>query len=213
MNNKGNKMAIYKKDKNLFYERVAEMQEMKMIEESLKENPIFEDELGQLGYDLIQKNSEVIKDFKDRGLIVRRPYPTLQEFVANANGYVVKRSTLFQMEKSEFRTVRQSGLLNSGIEIYNDLKDNQVPLHFNWQYKEFNGQYTTSFTGGSDMVNVSREVLDIQESQARASDIRAVQDNYKSARAEIDFLLNNLDAIKEGTVNTQYHDSINREVV
>ena len=47
----------------------------------------------------------------------------------------------------------------------------------------------------------------------RASDIRAVQDNYKSARAEIDFLLNNLDAIKEGTVNTQYHDSINREVV
>ena len=49
------------KDKAKFIERVAQMQEMKMIEESLKENPIFEDELGQLGYDLIQKNSEVIK--------------------------------------------------------------------------------------------------------------------------------------------------------
>ncbi len=199
------------KDKVIFIERVAQMQEMKMIEESLKENPIFEDELGQLGYDLIQKNSEVIKDFKDRGLIVRRPFPTLQEFVSQAKGYVVLRSTLFQMEKEEFRTLRQSGLLNKGVEIYNDLPDNQVPVHFNWQYKKHNGSYETSFTGGSDMVNVAREVLDVQESQARASDISAVQSGYKSARAEIDFLLENLEGIKAGTVNTQYHDSINRD--
>jgi hypothetical protein len=206
---KGNNMI--NKDKAKFIERVAQMQEMKMIEESLKENPIFEDELGQLGYDLIQKNSEVIKDFKDRGLIIRRPFPTLQEFVRQAKGYVVLRSTLFQMEKEEFRSLRQSGLLNKGVEIYNDLPDNQVPVHFNWQYKEHNGSYTTSFTGGSNMVNVAREVLDVQESEARASEIRAVQSGYKSARAEIDFLLNNIEGIKAGTVNTQYHDSINRD--
>ena len=198
-------MAIYKKDKNLFYERVAEMQEMKMIEESLKENPIFEDELGQIGYDVIQKNSEVIKDFKARGLIVRRPYPSLQEFVDAATGYVVLQSTVFQMEKSEFRSIRQTGLLNSGIQIYNDLEQGQVPLHFDWQFKNKLGKYERSFTGGSDMVNVAREVLNEQESEARASEIRAVQNNYKAAREEIDFLLNNLDALQEGSVNTQYH--------
>ena len=205
---KGNNMI--NKDKAKFIERVAQMQEMKMIEESLKENPIFEDELGQLGYDLIQKNSEVIKDFKDRGLIVRRPFPTLQEFVSQAKGYVVLRSTLFQMEKEEFRSVRQTGLLNSGIDVYNDLDQGQVPLHFDWQFKNRQGQYESSFTGGSDMVNVAREVLDEQESEARANDIRSVQLNYKEARKEIDFLLNNLEALQEGTVNTQYHGSVKR---
>lgn len=41
------------KDKAIFFERIAEMQEIKMIEESLKENPLFEDELSQIGYDVI----------------------------------------------------------------------------------------------------------------------------------------------------------------
>ena len=198
------------KDKAIFFERIAEMQEIKMIEESLKENPLFEDELSQIGYDVIQKNSDVIKEMRDKGLIVRRPFPTLEEFVSQANGYVVLQSTLVQMEKDEFRTVRQSGLLNSGIDIYNDLDQGQVPLHFDWQFKNRQGQYESSFTGGSDMVNVVREVLDEQESEARANDIRSVQLNYKEARKEIDYLLNNLEALVEGTVNTQYHGSLKR---
>ncbi len=198
------------KDKAIFFNRIAEMQEIKMIEESLKENPLFEDELSQLGYDVIQKNSDVIKEMRDKGLIVRRPYPTLEEFVSQAKGYVVLQSTVFQMENDEFRSVRQSGLLNSGIEIYNDLEEGQVPLHFNWQFKNKSGQYESSSTGGSNMVNVARETLDEQESEARANDIRSVQLNYKEARKEIDFLLNNLEGLVEGTVNTQYHGSVKR---
>ena len=198
------------KDKAIFFERIAEMQEIKMIEESLKENPLFEDELSDIGYDVIQKNTQVIKEMRDKGLIVRRPFPTLEEFVSQANGYVVLQSTLFQMEKEQFRSVRQTGLLNSGIDVYNDLDQGQVPLHFDWQFKNRLGQYESSFTGGSDMVNVAREVLDEQESEARANDIRSVQLNYKEARKEIDFLLNNLEALQEGTVNTQYHGSVKR---
>ena len=198
------------KDKAIFFNRIAEMQEIKMIEESLKENPLFEDELSQLGYDVIQKNSDVIKEMRDKGLIVRRPFPTLEEFVSQAKGYVVLQSTVFQMENDEFRSVRQSGLLNSGIEIYNDLEEGQVPLHFNWQFKNKSGQYESSSTGGSNMVNVARETLDEQESEARANDIRSVQLNYKEARKEIDFLLNNLEGLVEGTVNTQYHGSVKR---
>ena len=197
------------KNKMAFFQKVAEMQEMNMIEDQLKEQPIFEDELSKLGYDLISKNSDTIKDLRDRGLIVRRPYPTLEEFVESAAGFVVKRSTVFQMEKDEYRTLRQSGLLNKGIEIYNDLEDNQVPLHYDWQMRKLRS-WESSFTGGSDMVNVKREVLDKQESEARASDIRAVQSSYKAARQEIDWLLNNLEALQEGSVNTQYHGSVNR---
>ena len=42
------------------------------------------------------------------------------------------------------------------------------------------------------MLQVVREALDLQESEARASDIRSVQVNYKKARQEIDFLLKNI---------------------
>ena len=198
------------KNKIEFFQKVAEMQEMNMIEDQLKEQPIFEDELSKLGYDLISKNNDTIKDLRDRGLIVRRPYPTLEEFVDQAGGFVVKRSTVFQMEKEEYSQVRRTGLFNKGIEIYNDMEDNQVPLHFDWQHKELNGTYTTSFTGGSNMLEVTREVLDVQESEARASDIRAVQSSYKQARQEIDWLLNNLEALQQGSINTQYHGSVSR---
>lgn len=203
------------REKVQFFERVAELRTMQEIEQQLKEQPIFEDELSTIGYDIIKKNTDTIKDLRDRGLIIRRPYPTIEEFVDQAKGYVVRRSSVFQMEKSEYKLLRTSGVLfsqgNKGfVETYDDLEDGQVPLHFDWQVKGHNGKYTTSYTGGSDMFEVAREVLDEVESEARASEIRAVQLSYQKARQEIDFLLQNLDAIKSGSVNTQYHGSISR---
>ena len=203
------------KEKVQFFERVAELRTMQEIEQQLQEQPIFEDELSSIGYDVIKKNTDTIKDLRDRGLIVRRPYPTIEEFVDQATGYVVRRSSVFQMEKSEYKQLRLSGVLfkegNQGwVEVYDDLEEGQLPLHFDWQHKEHNGRYTTSYTGGSDMFEVAREVLDEQESEARASEIRQVQIAYKTARQEIDFLLKNLDAVAQGTVNTQYHGSIKR---
>ena len=197
------------KDKVKFIERYEQLVKEQQFEQALKEQPLFEDELGQLGYDVVSKNNDMVKDLRDRGLIIRRPYPTLQEFVENATGYVIRKSTLFQMEKEEYRQVRQSGALHGNIEIYDDLENNEVPLHFQWQHKRLNS-WETSYTGGSNMFEIIREVLDKGESEARASEIRAVQVSYKVARQEIDFLLNNLDAVAEGIVNTQYHGSINR---
>ena len=199
------------KEKGRFIERYEQLVKEQQFEEALKEQPLFEDELHQLGYDVIKKNTDMIKNLRDRGLIVRRPYPTIEEFVDQATGYVVKQSTINQMEKSEYRSLRTSGaLFESKLAIYNDMEEGQVPLHFEWQYKEHNGRYTTSFTGGSDMFNVVFEKLDEQESEARASEIRSVQVAYKVARQEIDFLLNNLDAVAQGIVNTQYHGSVSR---
>ncbi len=196
-------------NKSSFIERYEQLVKEQQFEQALKEQPLFEDELGQLGYDVVSKNNDMVKDLRDRGLIIRRPYPTLQEFVENATGYVVKKSTLFQMEKDEYRIVRQSGALHGSIEIYDDLENNEVPLHFQWQHKRLNS-WETSYTGGSDMFEIIREVLDKGESEARASEIRSVQVSYKQARQEIDFLLNNLDAVAEGIVNTQYHGSVSR---
>ena len=203
------------KEKSRFIERYEQLVKEQQFEEALKEQPLFEDELHLLGYDVVSKNSDTVKDLRDRGLIVRRPYPTIAEFVDQATGYVVRRSSVFQMEKSEYKQLRLSGVLfkegNQGwVEVYDDLEEGQLPLHFDWQHKEHNGRYTTSYTGGSDMFEVAREVLDEQESEARASEIRQVQIAYKTARQEIDFLLKNLDAVKSGSVNTQYHGSINR---
>ena len=91
------------KEKMQFIERFNRLQSVKEFEERLKDQPLYEDELAELGYDVVSKNNSLVKELKDRGLIVRRPYPTLDEFVAQAKGYVIKQSTLFQIEKSEFR--------------------------------------------------------------------------------------------------------------
>lgn len=195
-------------DKIKFFQQLGQLQEIKRIEQSLQDNPIYEDELSEMGYDLVSKNSDLVKDLRKRGLIIPRPYPTIQEFVAQATGYVVKRSTLLQMEKSEYRQIRDM-LANRTIETYDDLDNGTVPLHFQWQKETLNG-FETNYTGGTDMVNVVREVLDIDESRAKSQTIRQVQDNYKEARQEIDFLLNNIEAIQQGMVATQYHDSIGR---
>ncbi len=198
-------------NKSSFIERYEQLVKEQQFEQALKEQPLFEDQLGQLGYDVVSKNSDMIKDLRDRGLIVRRPYPTLTEFVEQASGYVIKKSSLFQMEKDEYRQLRTSGaLFDQKVEIYDDLEDNQIPLHFQWQHKRLN-TWETSYTGGSDMFEIKREVLDKGESEARASEIRQVQQSYKAARQEIDFLLNNLEAVANGSVNTQYHDSVGRE--
>ena len=60
------------------------------------------------------------------------------------------------------------------------------------------------------MVNVVFETLNEQESEARVRDIIEVQNLYTKARQEIDFLLANLEAVANGSVNTQYHDSVGR---
>ena len=199
------------KDKMSFIERYEQLQKEKQFEQQLKDQPLFEDELSVLGYDVVSRNNDMVKDLRDRGLIVRRPYPTLQEFVEQAKGYVVKQSALFQMERDEFRTVRQSGALNGKVEIYNDLDDNRVPLHYKYQSQQHNGKYESRQTGGSQMVNVAYETLNEQESEANAMAIRNVQISYDKARQEIDFILNNLEAVANGSVNTQYHDSVGRE--
>ena len=80
--------------------------------------------------------------------------------------------------------------------------------------KSFESKLDKSSVSSDDKLSSSLlpvlEVLDEQESEARASDIRSVQLNYKEARKEIDFLLDNLSALVEGTVNTQYHGSLKR---
>ena len=192
---KGN---IMNKDKARFIEKYEQLVKEQQFEEALKDQPIFEDQLSEIGYDVVRGNSDMIRDLRDRGLIVRRPYPTLQEFVDQAKGYVMLQSSVFQMEKEEYSQVRKTGLLNKGIDIYDDLEEGQLPLHFDWQHKEFNGQVSTSYTGGSNMLQVVREALDLQESEARASDIRSVQVNYKKARQEIDFLLKNIEGLGSG---------------
>ena len=115
------------------------------------------------------------------------------------------------MERDEFRSVRQSGALNGKVEIYNDLDDNRVPLHYKYQSQQHNGKYESRQTGGSQMVNVAYETLNEQESEANAMAIRNVVISHDKARQEIDFILNNLEAVANGSVNTQYHDSVGRE--
>ena len=58
--NKG--FLMQNKDKAIFFERIAEMQEIKMIEESLKENPLFEDELFP-DWNILFNGSKAISSF------------------------------------------------------------------------------------------------------------------------------------------------------
>jgi len=190
----------------VFFERLNTLLNKREMEQMLTDNPMFEDQLSDLGYDVISRNSDLLKDYRKRGLIVRRPYPTLQEFVTDnkSDGYVVLQSTINQMTSEEYRQVRQSGLLNKGIKIYNDVEGEVV--HFNFMRKEFNGSYASRSTGGNQMIRVRMVNLDEQESDARVNEIRNAQLNYDKAQKEIQWLLTNLESLVEGNYNTQYHD-------
>jgi len=197
-------------NRNEFFNRLSKLMNQREIEESLRENPIFEDELGELGYDVIQQNSETIKDMIKKGLIIHRPKQSLPQFVKSNKdqGYVILASTVAQMTAEQFRQVNRSGLFNKGLILYTDVEGDI--LHYNFKFKQANGTFVDRSTGGNNMTRVRFVDLDEIESQTRVEDLRDAQLMYDQAQKEIEMLLANLDSIKEGNYNTQYHSEVER---
>jgi len=155
---------------------------------------------------VISKYNDDIKEMREKGLIIERPKQSLPQFVKSVTGYVVLASTVAQMTSEQFREVNRSGAFNSGLAIYPDV-DGQV-VHYNFKLRQPNGLFVDRSTGGLNMTRVRFVDLDEEESQTRVGDIRDAQLLYDQAQKEIEMLLMNLDSIREGNYNTQYHSDV-----
>ena len=194
------------RNKEMLFDRLSRVIDQREIEESLRENPLYEDELSELGYDVISKYNDDIKEMREKGLIIERPKQSLPQFVKSVTGYVVLASTVAQMTSEQFREVNRSGAFNRGLLIYPDVEGQVV--HYNFKLRQDNGLFVDRSTGGLNMTRVRFVDLDEEESQTRVGDIRDAQLLYDQAQKEIEMLLMNLDSIREGNYNTQYHSDV-----
>ena len=194
------------RNKEMLFDRLSRVIDQREIEESLRENPLYEDELSELGYDVISKYNDDIKEMREKGLIIERPKQSLPQFVKSVTGYVVLASTVAQMTSEQFREVNRSGAFNRGLLIYPDVEGQVV--HYNFKLRQDNGLFVDRSTGGLNMTRVRFVDLDETESQTRIGDIRDAQLMYDQAQKEIEMLLMNLDSIREGNYNTQYHSAV-----
>ena len=53
------------KEKMQFIERFNRLQSVKEFEERLKDQPLYVDELAELGYDVVSKNNSLVKELKE----------------------------------------------------------------------------------------------------------------------------------------------------
>lgn len=194
-----------KQNEKMLIEKLETMLQKRTMVEKLKEQPIYEDELNTLGYDVLLQNNNIIDDYRKQGLIVQRPKPSLKDFTKSADGYVVKQSTISQMTADEFRQARQANLFfDNKLSIYDDLGGEEV-VHYNFKLKQPNGTFVDRSTGGLNMTRVRFVDLDEFESQTRDVQIKQAQLNYDEAQNEIQALLNNKESIAEGNFE-QYHN-------
>ena len=184
---------------------IQELQDQRDVNEwieQLKTKPIFDDEWSMLPQATRIKNHEWYMEMRNKGLIVPRPIQDIDSFVAASESFVVRQSTLNQMEQEEYRQVRRTGLLNRPDSIYPDSPNGEI----HYSYVNENG--TVGRTGGIDMVNVKFVSLDEQESKLNYGLVVEANDKYKEARAEAENLLRNLESIQSGQMSTQYLHSV-----
>ena len=194
------------KEKVLLINELIELQQVEEFNQQLEEQPLTEDVVAKLPSSVRNTNQQFLMELRRNGkLVPTKPVP-LPEFVAAADGYVIKQSTLDQMERDEYRQLIRVKLIPSDkLVIYPDIDRNSESIeHYNFQLKTPNG-YVDRTTGGPDMVRVVFKTFDDEESDNNVGRIIDAQEGHKAARSEIDWLLQNIDSITEGNYNTQYH--------
>ena len=189
------------KDKIQLIETLEQLAKVDEFEQQLQKQPMEVGMLNQLPSHVRLGAMDYTKRLQDAGLIVPDTIPSVDKWIkSNGNQYAFNRSSFYQMDTDEMRQVRQSGLLNKGITIYPDVKDEPV-AHYNFWNK--NG--TQHSTGSSNqMVNVNFITMDEEQSRLNYQLVVDADNYYKAARTEIEFLLQNLEAMKAGQYNTQY---------
>lgn len=192
------------KDQKQAIQELQDQQEVNEWIEQRKSTPIFDDQWASLPQATRIKNHEWYMEMRNKGLVVPRPVQDIESFVAASESFVVRQSTLHQMEQEEYRQVRRTGLLNRPDAIYPDSPNGEV----HYSYVNENG--TSGRTGGIDMVNVKFRSLDEAESRLNYGLVVEANERYKSARAEADNLLQNLESIQSGQHNTQWLGSVVR---
>tara|TARA_A100001011_G_scaffold261105_1_gene269592 strand:- start:193 stop:816 length:624 start_codon:yes stop_codon:yes gene_type:complete len=194
------------KEKVLLINELMELQKVEEFKSSLEEQPLTEDVVAMLPAKVRVANQKFLEELRANGQLVKPQPKPLAEYVAASEGYVVLQSTIDQMEKEEHRQLIRAKLLPSDkLDIYPDIdRGSEIIEHYNFKMQTPTG-YVDRATGGVDMVRVSFRAMDEFESDSNVGKIRTAQESYRDARAEIDYLLQNIESIANGTQNGQYH--------
>ena len=194
------------KEKVLLINELMELQQVEEFKSSLEEQPLTEDVVAMLPTKVRLANQEFLNELRENGQLVKPQPKPLAEYVKESEGYVVKQSTIDQMEREEYRQVIRAKLIPSDkLDIYPDIdRGSEIIEHYNFKMQTPTG-YVDRSTGGVDMVRVSFRTMDETTSDSNLGKIRDAQQSYKDARNEIDYLLQNLESIANGTQNGQYH--------
>ena len=196
-----------KKDIVNLIKELTELKEVENFENQLEQQPLTEDVVAKLPSLVRNRNHQYLMKLRQFGqLVPAKPVP-LAEWVKSATGFVVKQSTVDQMEREEYRELIRARLLPSDkLSIYPDIdRNSEIIVHYNFQLSTPNG-YVDRRTGGNDMVRVEKQNFDQEQSDNNLGKIRDAQESYASARKEIEYLMSNMESIVEGNFNTQYHN-------
>ena len=141
------------KEKVLLINELIELQQVEEFTQQLEETPLTEDIVAMLPSSVRNKNHHFLMELRQTGKLVRPMPVPLSEFVSAATGFVVKQSTIDQMEREEYRLLIRNKLIPSTkLEIYPDIdRATETIEHYNFQLKTPNG-YVDRNTGGVDMV-------------------------------------------------------------
>lgn len=195
------------KDKVNLIDELRNLQEVAEFEQSLEEAPLTEEMVAMLPAKVRIANQNYLQQLRETGQLVKAPVPPISEFVKTATGYVVKQSTLDQMSSEQYRQLIREKLIPSDLlTIYPDIdRSSEIVVHYNYFIETPNG-FSPRSTGQNNMTRVEMIDLDAKQSQEMVGKIRESQLMYEEAKPEIDYLLQNIEAIKEGNLNTQYHN-------
>ena len=143
------------KEKVLLINELMELQQVEEFKASLEEQPLTEDVVAMLPTKVRLANQDFLNELRANGQLVKPQPKPIAEYVKDSDGYVVRQSTIDQMEREEYRQVIRAKLIPSDkLDIYPDIdRGSEIIEHYKFKMQTPTG-YVDRATGGVDMVRV-----------------------------------------------------------
>jgi len=185
---------------NQLIEAKNELDAEKQFIESLKENPLMESEALEItkraSGNQKHKIISLLADLRKQGLVVADPPLSFDEFKESNKGREsIKATTLQQMTRDEFRTLRK----DSSFSVYSDIPEGSQVVHY--RYIDMNGR--TRETGSGMRVSIKDWTRNDDGTQRKSytpeetSEIQKQESAFRQARQEITELMERLRSNQE----------------
>ena len=137
------------------------------------------------GYKDAKSKMNLMNSLEKRGLLVDKPLSWNEFQEQNPKRPKVKRSVMLQMNKDEFRTLRD--VTKNQFDVYNDIPEGEIPVHY--KYHDVRGNQVKTGDGFQvELVDLTRTKVD----KTMAKEIESQAKNYRKARREVSSIMDKL---------------------